>query len=145
MTERPAPPTNPLVPNSGSTSEIIRRMITSGFIREDMEGGFDITNLGAIVLSKDIGHFPSIAAKSVRVIKYLGTDKQKSNKEIEGRKGYAVGFSGLLQFIMARLPTTEIYVGGVRQNRPVYPETAIREIIANALIHQDFTVSGAGP
>ena len=28
---------------------------------------------------------------------------------------------------------------------PVYPETAIREIIANALIHQDFTISGVGP
>jgi predicted HTH transcriptional regulator len=27
----------------------------------------------------------------------------------------------------------------------VYPETAVREIIANALIHQDFTVSGVGP
>jgi len=26
-----------------------------------------------------------------------------------------------------------------------YSETAIREIVANALIHQDFTVSGAGP
>jgi ATP-dependent DNA helicase RecG len=28
---------------------------------------------------------------------------------------------------------------------PVFPMTAIREIIANALIHQDFTISGVGP
>jgi ATP-dependent DNA helicase RecG len=33
----------------------------------------------------------------------------------------------------------------LRQQRPVYPELALREIIANALVHQDFTVSGTGP
>ena len=27
----------------------------------------------------------------------------------------------------------------------MYPETAIRELVANALIHQDFSVTGAGP
>ncbi len=27
----------------------------------------------------------------------------------------------------------------------MYPEKAIRELVANALIHQDFTVTGAGP
>ena len=27
----------------------------------------------------------------------------------------------------------------------MYPELALRELIANALIHQDFTVTGAGP
>ena len=29
--------------------------------------------------------------------------------------------------------------------KSVYPEDAIREVIANALIHQDFTITGAGP
>ena len=28
---------------------------------------------------------------------------------------------------------------------PMYPEPAIRELIPNALIHQDFSVTGAGP
>ena len=132
-------------PKPANSDEIIRKMSTAGFIKEDMEGTFDITNLGAIVLATDIGHFPSITSKSVRVIKYAGKDKQKSEKEIEGRKGYAVGFSGLMQFIKSRLPTEETYVEGVRKNIPTYPETAIREIIANALIHQDFTIHGVGP
>jgi predicted HTH transcriptional regulator len=132
-------------PKPANTDEIIRKMEAVGFIKEDMEGTYDVTNLGAIVLARDIGHFPSIASKSVRVTKYVGKDKQKSEMEIEGRKGYAVGFSGLMQFIMNRLPTNEVYHRGVRKNLPVYPETAVREIIANALIHQDFTVSGVGP
>lgn len=132
-------------PKPTNDGEIIRKLKAAGFINEDMEGNYDITNLGAIVLASDIGHFPSISSKSVRVIKYAGRDKQKAEKEIEGRKGYAVGFEGLMKFIKDRLPTDEVYVGGVRKNLPVYPETAIREIIANALIHQDFTVAGVGP
>jgi predicted HTH transcriptional regulator len=27
----------------------------------------------------------------------------------------------------------------------MYPEIAIRELVANALIHQDFHITGAGP
>jgi predicted HTH transcriptional regulator len=51
----------------------------------------------------------------------------------------------MLKFIMERLPKHEVYKGGVRRPTSKYSETAIREIIANALIHQDFAVSGAGP
>src|SRR5690348_15492018 len=50
-----------------------------------------------------------------------------------------------MKFIADSLPQEEKYVNGIRQMIPVYPETAIREVIANALIHQDFTISGAGP
>lgn len=110
-----------------------------------MEGRFDITNLGAILLADDITEFPSIAGKSVRVIKYVGQDKSRSEFEQEGARGYAVGFSGLMKFLMQRLPAEEQYVDGVRKSVPLYPETAIREVIANALIHQDFTIAGGGP
>jgi ATP-dependent DNA helicase RecG len=64
---------------------------------------------------------------------------------VEGEKGYAVGFSGMMQFLTKRLPKEEQYVNGVRRMTPIYPEAAIRELIANALIHQDFTIGGAGP
>jgi ATP-dependent DNA helicase RecG len=110
-----------------------------------MEGGYDILNLGALLFAKDIEQFPSIATKSVRVIKYSGKDKSKSEGEAEGKKGYGVGFRGMLKYITDRLPKEEKFEGGVRKIVPKYSEIAIREIVANALIHQDFTVSGAGP
>jgi predicted HTH transcriptional regulator len=46
---------------------------------------------------------------------------------------------------MALLPTSETVEGALRRSLPHYPEVAVREIVANALIHQDFTVTGAGP
>jgi ATP-dependent DNA helicase RecG len=126
-------------------AEIIRRFTQLGCIREDMEGGFDITNLGALLFANDIGQFPSIATKSVRVIKYAGKDKMRSEEETEGRRGYAVGFPGMLKFIVDRLPKEERFKDGVRKATSLYSETAIREIIANALIHQDLTMTGVGP
>lgn len=128
-----------------SQEELMRQFITLGCIRDNLEGGYDITNLGALLFARDLKRFPSVAAKSVRVIKYAGKDKTKSERETEGIKGYAVGFAGLLTFIRTQIPIEENYVEGVRQLRPTFPMTAIREVIANALIHQDFTISGAGP
>ena len=120
-------------------------MISAGFIVDNMDGRYDITNLGAILLAKDVRIFPSIAAKSVRIVKYTGRDKSKSEFEQEGQFGYAHGFVGLMRFIMKNIPSQEVYIDGVRRQVPVYPEIAIREVLANAPIHQDFTVSGAGP
>jgi ATP-dependent DNA helicase RecG len=132
-------------PQPGNQDEIVRQFLASGIVREDMEDGYDVTNLGAIVLANDISRFPSIASKSVRVVQYADTSKQKSLAEQEGKRGYAVGFEGLIKFIVDRQPTEERYVNGVRRRVPIYSPTATREIIANALIHQDFTITGTGP
>lgn len=133
-------------PRPRKTEEVLRRFQDRELIRENMEGGYEITNLGAILFAKDITKFPSIASKSVRVIRYAGRDKRKSGgSETEGRKGYALGFAGLLKFVKDALPKEEKYPNGIRREVLTYSETAIREIIANALIHQDFTISGAGP
>jgi ATP-dependent DNA helicase RecG len=86
-----------------------------------------------------------LPGKAVRIVKYVGRDKSRSDFEQEGKKGYAVGFTGMMKFLMERLPKEERYIDGVRRMVPHFPETAIREVIANALIHQDFMASGVGP
>src|SRR5262249_40519636 len=106
-------------------AEIVRRFAQLGYIQDDMEGGYDILNLGALRFAHDIGLFPSIADKSVRVIKYSGKDKSKSEGETEGKKGYAVGFQGMLKFITDRLPKEEKFEGGVRKTVSKYSEIAI--------------------
>jgi predicted HTH transcriptional regulator len=51
----------------------------------------------------------------------------------------------MISHMMKNLPAEEKYIRGVRRTISIYPEIAIREIVANALIHQDFTISGASP
>lgn len=132
-------------PKPTSDGEFIRKLIYHGFVIDSLDGHFDITNLGAILLAKKLEDFPSIATKSIRLIKYKGRDKQSSEFEQEGQYGYAMGFPGLIKHMMGLFPKEETYVDGIRRNRSIYPEVAIREVIANALIHQDFTISGSGP
>ena len=105
---------------------------------------WDITNLGAIAFAKDLRNFRILKRKSVRVVIYKGVSKIDAIKEQEGQKGYASGFEGLISFIMNQLPQNEIIEKALRQQVKMYPEKAIREFVANALIHQDFSVRGAG-
>lgn len=133
------------LPRPKNNEAVIQKMIDAGFLIDNLEGRLDITNLGAIMLARDITAFPSIAGKAIRIIKYTGMDKAKSEFEQEGKRGYAVGFAGMMRFLMERLPREEKYADGVRRMVPHFPETAIREVIANALIHQDFMVTGTGP
>ncbi len=125
--------------------EVIKYLLSEGFIYDSYDGTYSITNLGAILLANDITKFPSVAQKRVRIIRYSGSNKMASDLEQEGVRGYAQGFSGIIKFIIDNTPKKETYVGGVRKIVHDYPEVAIREIVANALIHQDFTIDGTGP
>lgn len=106
---------------------------------------YDITNLGAILFSRNIEVFETLARKAVRVIFYDGENKTKTLREQVGKKGYASGFEGLITYINERLPSNEEIGKAFRKEVSVYPPLAIRELVANALIHQDFNVSGTSP
>jgi len=43
------------------------------------------------------------------------------------------------------LPVNEVIEKALRKTVAVFPELAVRELVANALIHQAFFVTGAGP
>ena len=105
----------------------------------------DITNLGALLFSTKLSNFPNLSRKSIRVIKYKGNSKVQTEFEQEGQRGYASGFKGLIKYIMDKLPRNEVIRDAIRKDVPLYPEIAIRELIANALIHQDLTISGVNP
>ena len=108
-------------------------------------GGFNITNLGAILFAKKLGDFPQLKRKAMRVIQYRGTGRTETLKEQEGVKGYACDFEGLIGYINGMLPANEVIGQALRKSVPMFPELAVRELVANALIHQDFFVTGAGP
>lgn len=108
-------------------------------------GRWNITNLGAILFAKRLADFRSLRRKALRVVVYKGDSRVETEREQEGSKGYAIGFEGLISYINALLPSNEEIEAAIRRRLPVYPELAIRELVANALIHQDLFLTGTGP
>lgn len=132
-------------PVPSNIAEITKWLIDEKMI-VDVDGkGYYITNFGAIAAAKDLNKFDGLARKVVRLIKYEGKNKSAGSKEYPGTKGYAIGFEGLIQFVKGLLPGSEVIKHALREETSVYPEIAIRELIANILIHQDFTIRGTGP
>lgn len=107
--------------------------------------GYYITNLGALAAAVNLLEFDGLSRKIIRVLKYKGVNKVETEKEFPGSKGYAIGFQGLIEFVKQLLPSSQIIKNALRTETSIYPEIALREIIANALIHQDFTIKGSGP
>lgn len=124
---------------------IIAALADDGLIEACEAGGWSITNLGAVLFAKRLDDFPSLRRKAARVIQYRGRSRVETLKEQVGGKGYASGFEGLIGYINGLLPSNEVIGQALRRTVPMFPELAVRELVANALIHQDFFVTGAGP
>ena len=125
--------------------EILNWMKDEKMVDEVDGAGFYITNFGALAAAYSLNEFDGLARKNIRLIKYKGINKVETEKEQPGVKGYAIGFNGLIAFIKAMLPNSEIIKNALRTETTVYPDIALRELIANALIHQDFSIRGSGP
>jgi predicted HTH transcriptional regulator len=106
-----------------------------------------IKNVGAILFARRLADFGiRFERKAVRVVRYAGDNKVNTRyAEQIGARGYALGFGGLIDWIERQLPRREIISGGIRHESPIYPLLALRELTANALVHQDFGIRGAGP
>ncbi|MEN9920759.1 MAG: hypothetical protein RL538_652 [Candidatus Parcubacteria bacterium] len=128
-----------------ATREEVVTILIKDRVLEHLPSGIAITNLGALLFAKDLGQFQQLARKAPRVIRYEGMTRKNGLREQVGTRGYAVGFEPLLTYIRNQLPHREIIGGGLRADAEFVPAVAIREFVANALIHQDFTMSGTAP
>ena len=108
-------------------------------------GGWDITNLGAILFAKDLADFPRLRRKTLRVIQYDGAGRRNALREREHAGGYAAAFESMVDYIMTLAPSRETIENSLRKTTPAFPKIAVRELVANALIHQDFFATGTGP
>ncbi len=129
----------PLPANQDGIFESIQ---SDGLIARCPAGGWDITNFGALLFAKRLSDFRSLRRKAVRVIRYHGTDRIRAIGEKEGNKGYASGFKDLVDYINRLLPSHEVFGPALRKTVPEFPEIAVRELVANAMIHQDLHAKG---
>lgn len=120
---------------------VIERLIMDGLIVKK-DDGYSITNLGGILFAKDLHEFKTLERKIVRVVQYNGNNKIKTILDEEFPQGYAVGFTSLVKFINDLLPRNEVIGDALRKDVRMYPQLAVRELVANSIIHQDFSVTG---
>jgi predicted HTH transcriptional regulator len=136
------------VPTPSDQKGVLARLADEKLVVPKPGSRFDITNLGAVLLAKNLGQFDRLFRKALRIIKYTGTGRTNTEREwrdAPAQKGYAVAFEPAVAFINSQLPQNEPIGQALRTEVRMYPEKAIRELVANALVHQDFSVTGAGP
>lgn len=135
LTNQPLPSNSDLILSKLAQDDLIRKRYKT----------FDITYLGALLFAHDLNLFPPLRRKVVRVILYKSNNRISTIKEEINSKGYAISFPEVVKFVTDQLPSNEVIEQVFRVERKMYPQIALREIIANALIHQDLTVDGMSP
>lgn len=103
---------------------------------------FYIRRLGAITLARSLNDFPDVEHHTIRVMRLRGTSIADMVFDRVYSKGYAVVFDDVIEQINALLPVDEDFAGGLRDEQRDFSPIAVREIVANACVHQDFTEHG---
>ena len=134
------------LPDSLDENILLNEMIEDNII-ERSGNAYNITNMGAFTFAKHLRDFPSLQSHAIRVIKYRGTQKLQATVDQTAAKGVGTGFKGLLNFIKAHLPAEpeELNDSGQMVLNTDYPDLVVREIVANQIVHQDFSVTGSSP
>ncbi len=126
------------IPYPENRKGVIDRFAKENFIVRTPATSF-ITNLGALLFAKRLLDFDGLIRKTMRVIVYDGTNKLRTRLDREALKGYAVGFEEQIDLINGLIPSNQIIGRALRTEVKMFPEVAVRELVANALIHQDFS------
>ncbi len=128
-----------------NVDSIIEYLEHDRIIKRGQTGRWSITNAGVILFAKDLERFSDLRRKRVRIIEYENSSRLHARRELEFNRGYASAFYDMVEIIMVILPAKEIIEGGLRRSVPMIPKVAVRELMANMLVHQNFRISGAGP
>lgn len=123
---------------------LLEKLVEFNLVKPDNHQ-YKITNLGVMLLAKNLSSFNAHARRGIRVICYTGNSKIEASKDRFFDVGYAIGFDTILHYVQEQLPTNEVIDDAFRKNVPVYPIVVIREILANAIIHQDFSFDCTHP
>ena len=106
-------------------SERISRLAADQIVKRQNGQRFSIANFGAVLLAKNLDHFPSVLCKEIRVVQYAGTSRTNISRSKSFARGYACCIVDLLNYIDALLPSSEPITGlGEREIIRSYPPAA---------------------
>jgi ATP-dependent DNA helicase RecG len=116
---------------------VLAKLSGEGLIAQTPQG-WAISNLAAILLAKRLDAFsPALARKAPRVVIYEGIDKLTTREDKPGGRGIPLA-SRVGGFRAFRRPAKPLRRAGGAREVKMFPQTGLRELIANALVHQDY-------
>ncbi|MCL2890806.1 MAG: hypothetical protein FWF40_02810 [Methanomassiliicoccaceae archaeon] len=118
-------------------------MVDEHLIVKQDDGRYSITNMGAILFSNKLSDFSDLSFKKIRVIHFRGTaptDAVIKDTEIDG--GYASSLDEICRYVDAFIASEERIEFIYRETTHEYPPEAVREVIANGILHQDYSIEG---
>lgn len=110
-----------------------------GFVR-DMSGCLCITDMGALLFARNLKDFKHLQFRGLILRKYEGNSNLIMSAEKCSESGYMVEFDEFLDWIVNNTSREHIVVR--REKLAMYPKVAIREFLANQIVHQSFEVAG---
>ncbi len=129
------------MPMPGQTMEALDILATRRCIERNGQG-YAICRLGALLFARRLSDFPELEDRAVRVLVYVDKSKLKTRRDWTCDKGYAVGFEEIVKYVMEQIPQREVIRNGIREQEQLLPEEIARELLVNAVVHQDFSVRG---
>lgn len=106
-------------------------------------GRYDIIRMGVLLLAHSIEECArELTYKRVRITKYKPGKTEAMISDEEWDRGWAVGFDEMARFAFSQMDNQQVIKGMFREHDDFVPEVALRELLANAIIHQDFTRNG---
>ena len=129
------------MPMPGRTEEALSRLSAGNCIEQSGQG-YAVRRLGALLFARQLSDFPELEYKAVRVLVYIDKSKLKTRRDWTCDKGYAVGFEEIVKYVMEQIPQREVIRNSIREQEQLLPEEMVRELLVNAMVHQDFPVRG---
>ena len=129
------------MPMPSRTADVLRRLAARNCIDRNGQG-YAIRRMGALLFAQRLSDFPELESRAVRVLVYVGTSKVKTRRDWTCDRGYAAGFEEIVKYVMEQIPQQEVVRHSIREKEQLLPEEMTRELLVNALAHQDFSVRG---
>ena len=119
--------------------------LEQGLVRKQDDGRYSITNLGALLVARRISDFRGLRKRPLRVMRFAGKGSMDILDDQFFEQGYALSLPKAESYIMSVIPAREVVDGAFRRVVRLYPQPAVRELLANTVIHQDLAVTSSGP
>ncbi len=126
------------IPFSGDEERRQEVMVNLKFAAKTATGLLP-TYLGLLICGKDFKQVSGAEHYGIRLTKYRGNARLEAEHDKFYQLGFVHFFDQLIDDIVALIPKSEVIEKATRKLVPLYPEIALRELIANAVIHRDYT------